>query len=195
MFESLVPYIKDRLTKHHELYSGQCKAEYWEENCAYALRQAGFGSDWSPDFNHGVGVDQTTDNNIRISNKGGKVLEDLSEMTISGSRLTKHKTISDKLEFLKTKHEDYILCLATNNDDWKETKKYYFVVIDSKKLNYSDQNWDELIGIRGKSKGKVTGWECTSEGFNAKIQRSMSDQLWTDISSSIFEEIHEITIL
>ena len=117
MFESLVPYIKDRLTKHHELYSGQCKAEYWEENCAYALRQAGFGSDWSPDFNHGVGVDQTTGDGIRISNKGGKVLEDLSEMTISGSRLTKHKTISDKLEFLKTKHEDYILCLATNNDD------------------------------------------------------------------------------
>ena len=143
----------------------------------------------------------TTDKNDMISlskkvtSKGGKVLEDLSEMTISGSRLTKHKTISDKLEFLKTKHEDYILCLATNNDDWKETKKYYFVVIDSKKLNYSDQDWDELIGIRGKSKGKVTGWGCTSEGFNAKIQRSMSDQLWTDISSSIFEEIHEITIL
>lgn len=76
----------------------------------------------------------------------------------------------------------------------ERNKKYYFVVIDSNKLNYSDQNWGELIGIRGKSKGKVTGWECTSEGFDAKIQRSMSDQLWTDIRSSIFEEIYEITI-
>ena len=71
MFDSLVPFIEDRLKKHHELYSGQCKAEYWEENLCYALKQAGFGSDWAPDFNHGVGVDQTTDSGIRISNKGG----------------------------------------------------------------------------------------------------------------------------
>ena len=35
MFESLVPLIKERLTKHHELYSAQCKAEYWEEHLCY----------------------------------------------------------------------------------------------------------------------------------------------------------------
>ena len=106
MFSTLVPYIKERLQKHHALYSGQCKAEYWEENLCYALNQAGFGSDWTADFNHKVGVDQMTDDGIRISNKGGNVDKDM--LTISGSRLTKHKTIEDKLDFLSDKKEDYV---------------------------------------------------------------------------------------
>ena len=59
-FRSLVPYVKENLIKHHELYSAQCKAEYWEENCSNALKKSGFGSDWKPDFKHTHGVDQTT---------------------------------------------------------------------------------------------------------------------------------------
>lgn len=193
MFESLVPFITDHLSKHHELYSGQCKAEYWEENLSWALKQAGFGSDWAPDFNHGVGVDQTTDSGIRISNKGGNV--DKDEVTISGSRLTKHKTIEDKLKFLSVKKEDYIFCLATDKDDWNRGKKvYYFIVIDSKKLNYHEQQWTETVGIRGSSKHKVTGWNCICEDYSAKISKSMSDQLWTTVKLDFCDEIYEIAI-
>lgn len=193
MFKSLIPHIKDRLDKHHELYSGQCKAEYWEENLCFALKQAGFGSDWRPDFNHSVGVDQKTDNGIRIGNKGGNIFRD--EIEISGSRLTKHKTIKDKLDFLSNKKEDYIFCLATDKKEWnKGIKRYYFVVIDSNKLDYHNQEWIERIGIRGKGKDEIVGWECVSEGFCAKIQKSMSDQLWTTVKLDICEEIHEIDI-
>jgi hypothetical protein len=193
MFSSLVPFIKERLLKHHELYSGQCKAEYWEENLCYALKQAGFGSDWAPDFNHGVGVDQSTDDGTKISNKGGNIENGVIE--ISGSRLTKHKTLQDKLEFLSVKKEDYVFCLATDKDEWKLGKKvYYFIVIDSNKLNYHDQKWNETFGQKGNNKDKVNGWSCISENYSAKIVKSMSDQLWTRVKLDYCEEIYEIVI-
>jgi hypothetical protein len=183
MFKSTVPHIKEFLTKHHELYSGPCKAEYWEENLCYALNKAGFGSDWKPDLNHKSGVDQTTNDGTRISNKGGSIK--LDYIDISGSRLTKHKTLEDKLDFLSQKKEDYILCLATKKDEWnKGIKRYYFIVIDSNKLNYHEQEWNKT----------ESGWNCLSEVFSAKIQRSMSDQLWTKFKLGHCEEIYEITI-
>lgn len=193
MFDLLVPFITDRLKKHHELYSNQCKAEYWEENLCWALKQSGIGSDWKPDFNHKSGVDQTTDNGIRISNKGGTIALDYIE--ISGSRLTKHETLEDRLEFLSNKKEDYIFCLATEKKDWKKgIKRYYFVVIDSQKLNYNEQDWKETYGTKGKLKGEVNGWSCLSEIFSARITKSMSDQLWTTVKLDHCEEIYEINI-
>jgi hypothetical protein len=195
-FQSLVPFIKERLTKHHELYSSQCKAENWEEILAYALKQCEFGSDWKPDFNHKSGVDQTTDKGIRIGNKSGTLELDCIE--ISGSRLTKHKTLQDKLEFLSDRKEDYILCLGVEKKDKKNwvrnVKRYYFVVIDSQKLNYHEQSWTETYGVKGALKGKVNGWSCQSDVFSAKINKSMSDQLWTEIKLDHCEEIYDITI-
>ncbi len=193
MFKSVVPFIKYYLEKHHELYSGQCKAEYWEELLSKALKDARFGSDWKPDFNHKSGIDQTTDCGIGISNKGGFVENDV--VTISGSRLTKHKTITEKLEFLSVKKEDYIFCLACEKSDWENGNKiYYFIVIDANKLNYHEQEWKETMGSRKDTKGKMMGWECTSEDFSAKIQKSMSDQLWTTVKLDSCEEIHDIVI-
>lgn len=193
MFESLVPFIEDRLTKHHELYSGQCKAENWEENLCWALKQAGYGSDWKPDYNHGVGIDQTTDSGISIGNKGGKVDRDC--VSISGSRLTTHKTLQEKLNFLAEKKENYIFCLGIKKKEWeKGIKRYYFIVIDNSKLNYHEQQWEETYAIRGSDKNKVTGWKCSSEIFSAKIQKKLSDQLWTTVKLDHCQEIHEITI-
>jgi hypothetical protein len=193
MFSSLVPYIKDRLEKHHKLYSGQCKAEYWEENLSWALKQAGFGSNWRPDFNHKSGVDQITDSGIHISNKGGSL--NLDYIKISGSRLTKHKSIQEKLNFLSDKTEDYILCLATEKSDWtKNIKRYYFIVIDSKKLNYHQQEWEETYGVKGSLKNEVNGWKCEASSFSAEIRKTMSDQLWTEVKLDSCEEIYEFTI-
>ena len=193
MFESLVPFIEDRLTKHHELYSGQCKAENWEENLCWALKQAGYGSDWKPDYNHGVGIDQTTDSGIGIGNKTGKV--DRDRVSISGSRLTTHKTLQEKLNFLAEKKENYIFCLGVKKKEWeKGIKRYYFIVIDNSKLNYHEQQWEETYGVRGSYKNKVNGWKCSSEIFSAKIQKKLSDQLWTTVKLDHCQEIHEITI-
>lgn len=193
MFEPLVPFIEQRQTKHHELYSSRCKAEYVEENLSNALKEAGFGSNWKPDFNHKPGIDQTTDNGIRIGNKSGTIEKDV--IKFSGSRLTKHVTLQKKLDFLSIKQEDYIFCLATKKNEWeKGIKKYYFIVIDSKVLNYHQQTWEETYGIKGRLKGKVNGWKCSCEKYYATITKSMSDQLWTTLKLDYCEEIHEITI-
>jgi len=194
-FSNLVPHLNSLLTTHHGLYSGKCKAENWEELCSKALVSAGLGTDWEPDFNHGVGKDQTTDCGIRISNKSGNLNKDCTKMTISGSRLTKHPTLTEKLDFLSNKHEDLIFCLATNDRDWKEGKKvYYFIVIDSNNLNYHEASWEDSVGVKGKNTGEVVGHRCVGNGFTASIKKSMSDQLWTDIDSSLFKEIHELVI-
>jgi hypothetical protein len=194
-FSELVSYIKIRLKEHHKLYDSICKAEYWEENFCWALNQAGFGSDWKPDFSHKIGEDQKTKhNNISISNKSGTVHKD--SISFSGSRLTKHKTLEDKLQFLSQKTEDYVACLATDKDEWKSgVKKYYFAIVDSNRLNYSSQTWTETIGSRVNTKGKLTGWECHTEDYYARIIKANSDQLWTWVKLPVFEQIHEIEIL
>lgn len=193
-FDGLVSHVKFRLNEHHKLYESICKAEYWEENFCWALCQAGFGSDWKPDCSHKIGEDQKTiTNRVSISNKSGNLVKNTIE--ISGSRLTQHMTLEDKLNFLSQKKEDYIACLATNKTEWEsKIKKYYFAIINSDKLNYADQTWTELIGSKGKNKGKVTGWKCISEDFHAKIHKSMSDQIWTKVNLSMCEELHEIEI-
>lgn len=193
MFAPLVPFIHEYLTKHHELYSCPCKAEYWEEILCRSLKRAGFGSDWKPDFNHKSGVDQTTDSGLRIGNKSGSIEND--RVKISGSRLTKHKDITKKLEFLGIKKEDYVLCLATDKKEWERGNKfYYFMVIDSDKLNYHEQEWKEFMGSKEYNRDKVVGWKCTSEGFDARINKSMSDQLWTNLRLDLCDEFYDINV-
>jgi hypothetical protein len=193
MFKSLVPHIEQRLKKHHELYSGQCKAELWEENCHHALVAAGFGSDWKPDFNHQSGADMRIIAGDRISNKGGQI--DSESLTFSGFRTTKYKTLTDKLEFLKDKKDDYVFCLATNKNEWESGKKiYHFIVVDSNKLDYHNQEWVDTFGKKGTGKDKHNGYSCKNEVFEAKICFSMSDQLWTTIKLSECNEHYTITI-
>ena len=193
MFEDLVFYLKQLLANHHSLYSGQCKAEYWEELCSKALIRAGLGSDWKPDFNHVTGEDQRIGCGIRISNKGGQLKNDT--LTISGSRLTKHKTIEDKVAFISQDHDDFVLCLATDGN-WNSAKPvYYFIVIDSRSLAYNQGEWVETFAHKGKNKGQINGWKTTANlGFTAKIVKSMSHQLWTEINSGLFAEVYKIEL-
>ena len=175
---------------HHSLYRFPSNATLWEEHCAKSLISCGFGSDWQPTGSHQQGVDQVTDSGLRISNKGGKITEDLSKLNISGFRTTQYKTIEEKLNFLSLSHEDVIFSLATHtNFDFREPR-YYFIAIDSDKLNYHEQNWVDNIGRNGNH----MGWKCSAEQFDAQIQKSMSDQLWTNIYSELFEFIIPIDI-
>lgn len=194
-FSTLVPTLQITLKQHHDLYSGRCKGEYWEENCATALKQSGFGSDWKPDFNHGVGTDQITDCGIRISNKSGKLTNKGDTLEISGSRLTSYKTLAEKLSFLSNKHEDYIFCLATDERDWKVNfRRYKFIVIDSSALDYQSAVWTDMLGTKKTNHNQVVGHSCIGNGFTAKIQKSMSDQIWTKIDFSLFKEAYDIIV-
>ena len=190
---NLVPAIQEKLALHHSLYSAPCKAELWEELCAKVFVETRVGSDWLPDFNHRVGTDQTTACGIQISNKSGAITRD--GLLISGSRLTRHKTLREKLLFVSQKSEDYIFSLATDKLEWaKGHRCYYFCVIDSKIFNFYDELWGEVYGEKGAHKGELTGWFCQTEKYSAKISRAMSDQLWTTVKLAACEEVHEITV-
>lgn len=123
-----------------------------------------------------------TTEGIRISNKSGKLKN--NKLKISGSRLTKHKTIEDKIAFISQDHEDYIFCLA------QEDNNYFLVVIDSSNFRYQDKDWQETYG----KSGNLTGWKCEGNGIKATISRSMSDQLWLTLDESMFTEFYPINL-
>ena len=191
MYADITGHVSDLLIQYHELISGQVKAEVWEEICSKALILSQHGSDWTPDYNHGIGTDQITDNGVRISNKGGSLNNELDRLTISGSRLTRFETIEEKIDHIHNSDEDYIFCLATTKPFDRE---YFFIVIDADKLDYSNAIWTEKVGTRGINKGKLVGWEGVGHGYSAKITRSMSDQLWTEISSNLFLTFERIKL-
>jgi len=180
------------LVEHHKLYSQKCKAEFLEELFSKSLIDAGFGSDWKPNANHKQGTDQTTSCGYKISNKSGKLtFDNIKTLHISGSRLGSHKTLNDKLEHLKKSPEDYVVCVATNDKEWKKGKKtYYLVVINAKKLDYSNVEWKDTLS----KKGTISGHICEGKGYKASITYSLSHQLWTSIQEELFEEYYEIII-
>jgi len=191
--QTLIPAVQDQVNLHHSLYSGPCKAEFWEELCSKALINSKIGSDWKPDYNHKVGKDQTTSLGIQISNKSGTIKGDKVE--ISGSRLTKHKTLREKLLFITQKSSDYIFSLATDKAEWaRGHRRYYFCVIDSAIFNFYDELWLGSYGEKGAHKGDLVGWFCETAKYSAKISRAMSDQLWTTVKLDACEMVHEITV-
>jgi hypothetical protein len=187
LFEKLVPYIQEKLNQHHSCYIQQCKGTLWEENCAYALNQTGYTTDWQPNFNHGSGKDQTIKNTgIAISNKTGVYSAELRLIKdLSGSRLQKYATLQEKLEYLDQPHQDYIFLLSVDPKEWShKNPKYRFIVLDSHRIRFSDAQWTEKID----KNGKLTGWKCSTEYYDAHIKRSLSDQLWLkNIKSSLFD--------
>lgn len=193
-YNELTKYIKTYLTLHHQCYRQQCKATLWEEICANSLRDLNHPTDWKPNFDHKPGRDQKIlQSEIRISNKTG-VYDSTNRIlkSISGSRLQKHKTLEDKLEFLDSNHDDYIFLLSVDPKEWKRKLiKYYFIVIDSNKFQYTNWEWTDKIGENGNH----TGWKCVTENYEAEIRKSLSDQLWLlNIKSEMFDYIQEIEI-
>ncbi len=183
--KKLVPEITKLLQFHHSIYESKCKAEYWEELCARAFKNTGIGSNWAPDYNHTVSIDQLTDTGIPISNKSGAFCSRNKRIKLSGSRLTSHQTLNEKIDFISKHNCGYIFCLATDNKDWDNNKvKYYFIVIDTKQIDYTDLGWEPVpTGYRGEKNGVI-----------AEIKTKMSSQLWTTINSSKFLVLEEITL-
>lgn len=191
-FEKLVPFIQEKLNLHHSCYRQQCKGTLWEEICADALNQSGYTTDWQPNFGHGSGKDQTIiETGIAVSNKTGVYDTKLSLIkNLSGSRLQKYPTLQEKLEFLDQPHQDYIFLLSVDPKEWSyKNPRYRFIILDSHKIRFSNVEWTERIGRNGK----LMGWKCSTEFYDAQIRRSLSDQLWlSNIKSSLFDFNEEI---
>jgi len=184
--------LKDILTKYHSILESQPKGEILEEILSRALHNAGVKSDWRPDCNHVIGKDLTLESSgERISIKTGKVkvwkTRPNRNLTISGSRLTSHPSLSEKIKFLSHKKEDSYMLLTSCEGDSRGSRIYELITFHTSLLDYENAPWH----TRNHSKSGPN-YECETNDFKAKIQSAMSDQLWTEIKD--YDKNSEISV-
>jgi len=181
----LVENISSKIRLHHNLYSLPVFGEYWEELLHLSLLEIGKDSDWQPNRSHSIGKDIVNSEYGKISCKSGDYNLKNNTLTLNGSRTTKYKTIEEKLKFLSEKTDDTYFCLARNKKEWNSgIKNYYLFIFDSQLLDYDKQCWESFN----------SGWKCNAKNYNAKIIKSMSDQLWTTINTNNIIEPKIISI-
>ena len=178
IIKKLVLAIRRRVGLHHQLYSAPIISTLWEETLHRSLGDIGIKTDWEPDENHGQGKDMTLlSTGERISCKSGRFKYatrlGISELTLSGSRMTEHKTLKEKRRFLEEKREDSYALLSRHQKD-KTGEAYKFIMFPSSLLDYDSLNWVSA-GRDGKS------YAAENNLLKCKIQHSMSDQLWSTI--------------
>ena len=175
--------IEAVLKEYHSILSSQPKAEVLEELLVKSLHRAGLQTDWKPDFNHKVGKDlKLLNTGERISIKTGKInarkTRSDRDLIISGSRLTSHDTLKEKIKFISSKKEDSYMLLTPSPESTLENRCYELVAFDTKVLNY-----DQAIWLPKFAKDNITrtGFFANTKAYSATITHSMSDQLWTSI--------------
>lgn len=176
------------------LYRLPAISEFLEELIAETLAENGLDNDWKPNRSHTVSKDLTLESGHSFSIKSGVYDPKSGTLKFSGSRLGKHETLDAMVKSISDTHADYYVCLAKAEEDWKnipakgEKKVYYLFVFESDKLDYSGE-W----GIKESKKG---GFKYVYDvpGLHAKINPSMSHQLWTTVDKSLIGEPERLVI-
>ena len=107
-------------------------------------------------------------------------------LTFSGSRLGKHDTLDKMINHVLENKADYYVCLAKADQDWSsvpsqnEVKTYYLFTFDANVLTYDLPLWNK---VQTKSGGY--NYVMESIGMSARINTSMSSQLWTTVSEAL----------
>jgi hypothetical protein len=169
-----VPFKKN-LMRHHEIYSLPVKGEYVEELLSKALTEAGFSTDWKPDFSHKVGEDMSLVGVTggRISCKSGAKTE--TSVKINGSRSESFKELEGKINHFSSDHDDVCFMLSKTKPF---NKVYTLLVYRSAVIKPNLLTWRESVS------GKA--WEGDGD-FSATIGKSMSSQLWTTLPLNMAE--------
>lgn len=188
MLETIRDILIDGLTKklkaHHSVYRLPCTSEFLEELIANTLSEHGLKNDWQPNRSHTVSKDMSLDTGPSISVKSGVYAN--NTLTFSGSRLGKHDTLDKMINHVLENKSDYYVCLAKADQDWSsvpsqnETKTYYLFIFDANVLMYDLPLWNK---VQTKSGGY--NYVMESIGMSARINTSMSSQLWTTVSEAL----------
>jgi hypothetical protein len=162
---SVIEEIKNRISKHHELYDSKISSTLWEEILYKSFIKNNMNSTWNM-YGHQSGSDVECEGK-QISCKSGVIKgKKIKKLCISSYRTTSLKTIQEKIEYLDKKHEDVIFSLVFDDCKYK-----IFVFIQPKVGNLE---WNETKG-QWKTIDKETWNEY-------KISKSMSDQFWMNLS-------------
>jgi hypothetical protein len=190
----LIEGLTEKLKIHHSVYRLPCTSEFLEELISNTFTQSGLINDWQPNRSHSVSVDMSLDTGQSFSIKSGVYAN--NTLTFSGSRLGKHETLDAMISSVVSNSADYYVCLAKSDQDWSsvpsqnEKKIYYLFVFDAQTLIYDNGLWNK---VQTKSGGY--NYVMESIGMSARINTSMSSQLWTSINESLIGSPTKLEIL
>lgn len=117
-------------------------------------------------------------------------------LTFSGSRLGKHETLDRMIDHVVSNSADWYVCLAKADQDWSsvpsqnEKKIYYLFIFDAKTLVYDNGLWNKVI-----TKSGGYNYVMESIGMSARINTSMSSQLWTTVNEALIGPPTKLEIL
>lgn len=167
------------------------RAESWEEVIYAVLLYMEHNVSWEP-TSHAKGVDlevRMGQETLRISAKGGKIAN--QRLSLSSYRLTRFGSLSNMLEFLEANANEidiYLIC--AREDKYKHIRYNVFnllptALVPSAALQVG--SWRE----------NNQGWELKANvGFEARIVKNMSNQLWYSIPISFphLEQLAQVEI-
>jgi hypothetical protein len=190
----LIEGLTEKLKIHHSVYRLPCTSEFLEELISNTFTEHGLRNDWQPNRSHSVSVDMSLDTGQSFSIKSGVYAN--NTLTFSGSRLGKHDGLDNMISSVVSNSADYYVCLAKSDQDWSsvpsqnEKKIYYLFVFDAKTLIYDNGLWNK---VQTKSGGY--NYVMESIGLSARINTSMSSQLWTSVNESLIGSPTKLEIL
>jgi hypothetical protein len=192
--QTLISGLTEKLKIHHSVYRLPCTSEFLEELISNTLKEAGYINDWQPNRSHSVSIDMSLESGESFSIKSGVYAN--NTLTFSGSRLGKYDGLDNMIASVVSNSADYYVCLAKADQDWSsvpsqnEIKTYYLFIFDSQTLIYDNGLWNK---VQTKSGGY--NYVMESIGMSARINTSMSSQLWTSINESLIGSPTKLDIL
>ena len=190
----LIEGLTEKLKIHHSVYRLPCTSEFLEELISNTFTEHGLINDWQPNRSHSVSVDMSLESGESFSIKSGVYAN--NTLTFSGSRLGKYQTLDAMISSVVSNSADYYVCLAKADQDWSsvpsqnEKKIYYLFVFDAQTLIYDNGLWNK---VQTKSGGY--NYVMESIGMSARINTSMSSQLWTSVNESLIGSPTKLEIL
>ena len=190
----LIEGLTSKLKIHHSVYRLPCTSEFLEELIANTFTENGLINDWQPNRSHSISVDMSLESGESFSIKSGVYAN--NTLTFSGSRLGKYQTLDAMISSVVDNSARYYVCLAKSEENWSsvpaenEVKTYYLFVFDSQTLIYDSGVWNK---VQTKSGGY--NYVMESIGMSARINTSMSSQLWTSVNESLIGAPTKLEIL
>ena len=190
----LIEGLTSKLKIHHSVYRLPCTSEFLEELIANTFTENGLTNDWQPNRSHSISVDMSLESGESFSIKSGVYAN--NTLTFSGSRLGKYQTLDAMISSVVDNSAKYYVCLAKSEEDWSsvpaenEVKTYYLFIFDSQTLIYDSGVWNK---VQTKSGGY--NYVMESIGMSARINTSMSSQLWTSVNESLIGAPTKLEIL
>jgi hypothetical protein len=192
--QTLIEGLTEKLKIHHSVYRLPCTSEFLEELISTVFTEHGLINDWKPNRSHSISVDMSLESGESFSIKSGVYAN--NTLTFSGSRLGKHDGLDNMIASVVSNSADYYVCLAKADQDWSsvpsqnEIKNYYLFVFPSQTLIYDNGLWNKV-----ETKSGGYNYVMESIGMSARINTSMSSQLWTSVNESLIGSPTKLEIL